>query len=910
MGLMPDLRGSTLGQYEIRGKIGEGGMAAVYRAYQPLLDREVAIKVLPSALAAQDAQYEARFRREAATAAALEHPHIVPIIEYGTQDGISFVVMRLLKGGSLRDRIALRQQNETDLPNLTEVVALVRQIAAALDYAHTRNVIHRDIKPSNIMFDEAGSPYVVDFGIAKVLDAAEHLTEKGQTIGTPSYMAPEQWRAEAPVPATDQYAVGILTYALLTGHTPFESPTPYGLMHLHLNQPAPSLMILRDDLPPMVDDAIQRAIAKRPDDRYDTVTAFAEALAAAAAGHDSERTNFFTFPLPQRAASPDATFAAPVTPLLPDTPTTATRDNPPEPVGRRSRWWRQNWIAVVAVILFLLAIATAAIGIGGNRSDENQTVAVISETERNPETPATPPPAPTEAPPSPTAGPTPLEGPVFTEDETGVIVMRFSRTNDATADVEGNLEAALTDARVPFVSVNYALSGPLEDQRQQARAIADVYQATIVLWGTASPGGVRYYTEAIPRRSTIQTTGAESFTIALPPTELDIFLFESRNILYVVNFVDGQLAYFEGDNDRARTSFDAALEYLTPDLEADLQAHILYFFLGNLTYGDEDFATAIAWYDRANALSPENTSGYLNRGNAYRELEDYDNALADYQRALDNDPRSTDVYVTRGLLYDQIGEVELAIADYTTALGIDPFQAIIWIDRGLSYANLGENKRAIHDYNKAIQLDPDSELAFSSRAYSYADIDQYRAAIDDFTRAIELNPSNDIYYQSRAVQYFQLGDLEAAQRDLEAAIDIAPDNPFSYEILGLLLYLTDDTAGAWAAYERLLALTDDFELSSTANYIAELQAIYDPPPTPTLPPISDALFAAGDIVILPGPVVVQLRDTPNGTGFGGVCTAATEATVSQTVVAANGTRWVEIRCDGGTGWIAEDNLVN
>ncbi|RPI98125.1 MAG: serine/threonine protein kinase, partial [Chloroflexi bacterium] len=160
-----NLSGSSLGQYQLLEQIGLGGMATVYRAYQPSLRREVAIKVLSAALAQQPGYME-RFNREAEMAAALEHPNIVPIYDYGVQDGIGYVVMRLLMGGTLAERVSRRAYAGGQPPSLGEVADLLKQLASALDYAHRRGVIHRDIKPSNIMFDDQGRAYLMDFGIA------------------------------------------------------------------------------------------------------------------------------------------------------------------------------------------------------------------------------------------------------------------------------------------------------------------------------------------------------------------------------------------------------------------------------------------------------------------------------------------------------------------------------------------------------------------------------------------------------------------------------------------------------------------------------------------------------------------------------------------------------------------------
>jgi formylglycine-generating enzyme required for sulfatase activity/serine/threonine protein kinase len=339
------LTGYTFGQYELRELLGAGGMGAVYRAYQASLKRYVAVKVLSAQLAEQP-DYIARFLREAETSAALEHPHIVPVHDYGTQQTISYVVMRLLTGGSLAERVAQRRDSAQPLPSLGEIAELLRQLAGALDYAHSQGVIHRDIKLSNVMFDNYGNAYLVDFGIAKLLHETASLTASGAVIGTWGYMAPEQWRAETLTPATDQYALGVMVYALVTGRLPFEAPTPAGIMHKHLNEMPTPPYAYRPDVPPALTAVLERAMAKKAEDRFPTCTAFAQAFDSAIRGQTGEVTDYFTAPLKRRPAPVAGTRVS-----APDYPPTATR-----PIYRHPAMWVMGAALVVAaiVIAFLL----------------------------------------------------------------------------------------------------------------------------------------------------------------------------------------------------------------------------------------------------------------------------------------------------------------------------------------------------------------------------------------------------------------------------------------------------------------------------------------------------------------------------------------------------------------------------
>lgn len=360
-----DLAGQRFGQYELRALIGVGGMGAVYRAHQASLRRDVAVKVLPPSFATQ-AGYTERFLREAQIAAGLEHAHIVPVYDYGVQGGINYVVMRLLTGGSLADRLQLSEANDANLPSLAETAGVIKKLAAALDYAHSRGVIHRDIKASNVMFDEQGSPFLVDFGIAKLLGATTSLTGTGVAMGTPSYMAPEQWRSESLTPATDQYALGVMTYMMITGRMPFEAPTPYAMMHKHLNEEPTPPHLWRANLPDAVKDVLRQAMAKSPRDRFPSMRAFAEAFEQAIADEDSRMTGFFTNPLPPKPAIIERTPAS--QPLLDDRPTVTPAEakkllTPPAPPVIAQPWYqsRITWISAAgAALIGLIVLALIA----------------------------------------------------------------------------------------------------------------------------------------------------------------------------------------------------------------------------------------------------------------------------------------------------------------------------------------------------------------------------------------------------------------------------------------------------------------------------------------------------------------------------------------------------------------------
>ena len=274
------LIGTVLGTCTLQELIGQGGMGAVYLAQQSRPRRQVAVKVLmpmtplaPNQLAA----FLERFRRETDAAASLEHPNIVPVHEYGEQNGIAYLVMAYVAGGTLRDE--MEREGQLALP---KVVYYLDQLASALDFAHERGVIHRDIKPANILLTPGGRLLLTDFGLVKVVGTEQaprvHLTGIGMPMGTPDYMAPEQVTGDNVDGRADLYALGVVLYQMLTGTTPFQGETPMQIAARHLQSPVPSPRTLRIDLPPAAEQVILRTLAKRPADRYDRAQDLANAF--------------------------------------------------------------------------------------------------------------------------------------------------------------------------------------------------------------------------------------------------------------------------------------------------------------------------------------------------------------------------------------------------------------------------------------------------------------------------------------------------------------------------------------------------------------------------------------------------------------------------------------------------------
>lgn len=306
--------GELVGSYRIVAPLGQGGMATVFKAYHPKLDRYVALKFIHQSFLS-DPQFVTRFEREAQIIAQLEHPNIVPVHDFAEHEGQPYLVMKYISGISLADAL-----DEGPL-ELRDIMAIVPKIAAALDYAHARNILHRDIKPSNIMLDESGTPYLTDFGLARTVEAGQSSLSRGLLIGTPAYMSPEQGEGLRELDArSDLYSFGIVLYELIVGKVPFDSGTTFTILRDHLMTPLPLPSSINPEIPAAVDAVLIRALSKDPADRYESAVEMAAALREAfvqsqvkrlssgkrhtVAVSLAERSSQVTPPVPQRTPAP------------------------------------------------------------------------------------------------------------------------------------------------------------------------------------------------------------------------------------------------------------------------------------------------------------------------------------------------------------------------------------------------------------------------------------------------------------------------------------------------------------------------------------------------------------------------------------------------------------------------------
>lgn len=336
---MEDLTGRQFGPYRIVAPLGEGGMAAVYKAYQPAVERYVALKVLPRHFA-DDAQFVTRFQREAKLLAQLQHPHILPVFDFGQADGYTYIVMPFVKSGTLTD--SLKGQ---PLP-LLRIRQVISQIGDALSYAHTRGLVHRDVKPSNILIGEGGNCLLTDFGLARMVEASVNLTNSGMIMGTPAYMSPEQGSGQKIDARSDIYSLGVVLFEMAAGRVPYKAETPVAVIFKHIQDPLPPAHELNPQLPEAVELVILKALSKSPEDRYQTTGDMVRAIQLA---------------IPDGVASPTASLSQ-VTAPRSALPLASHQATAPTPARRKLSLQRLAVLAIGFVVIFTGGIAALSSG--------------------------------------------------------------------------------------------------------------------------------------------------------------------------------------------------------------------------------------------------------------------------------------------------------------------------------------------------------------------------------------------------------------------------------------------------------------------------------------------------------------------------------------------------------------------
>jgi serine/threonine protein kinase len=472
------LRRATLGQYEVLVEVGRGGMATVYLAHDLALDRKVAIKVLAPALLLMGEGMVERFKREARTAAALSHPHIIPIYAVKESDQVLYFVMKHVQGRSLDHVI----RDVGPLP-IAMTQAILAQVGDALGYAHRHGVIHRDIKSANIMLDEEGWAVVTDFGIAKVVQA-QGLTVTGVTVGTPTYMSPEQCATEELTGASDQYSLGVVAYEMLTATLPFQDDSIMSVMYAHFNQKPRPVTELRPDCPPNLADAVMRMLEKDPARRWASMDDVVAVCGRPSLRHDDPiRREMITL------ARGTAQHPGPKTPT---SPIVLSRVRTRPSLRRRRRWL---WEIGAATVVLALALWWASRWLPERPTAQRSGIVtdsvppVVARADSHPLVSLPPPAPPTQTPPRRT--------PVTARHPAGDSLARLAAQRDDSligslraSALRAQQRAALAGASPDDLSGGHAAFASAESLAS-ARRVSDAmmqYATAASLWADAERG--------------------------------------------------------------------------------------------------------------------------------------------------------------------------------------------------------------------------------------------------------------------------------------------------------------------------------------------------------------------------------------------------------------------------------------
>jgi serine/threonine protein kinase/Tfp pilus assembly protein PilF len=701
-------------RYTVLRELGRGGMATVYLADDLRHGREVAIKVLQPELGLLLGPD--RFAREIRVAAALNHPHILPLYDSGRvpgpgdDGGLLFYVMPYVRGGSLRERLRRERQLPVD-----EAVGLVRQVAMALDHAHLHGLVHRDVKPENILLHE-GYPMVTDFGIAlaAATEPGERLTQTGLMIGTPEYMSPEQATGERSLDArSDVYSLGCVLYELLTGEVPHASPSARTLIARRLTEPPPHVRRIRPQVPPAIDEAIARAMAVEPSQRFATAAAFAQALAARAAAAPAPRLpSVAVLPFHNLSADPENEFFADG--ITEDVIAQLSKIRSLRVIGRGSVMRfkaRDQSLREIGATLEVATLLEGSVRRAGTR------VRIVSqlidaESDRH------------------------LWAETYDRELTDI----FAIQSDVATQIASALEAELTQ----------------EERTQLRKAPTDDIEAyrlylqgryCIQRWTQEGlDQGIKYLQDAATRDPDYALAYA---SMAYAYTDIGVG-------------VAGSLPAEEAFR-RAKAAVSRALE-LDPDLA---EAHAV---LGHLKYVcDYDWAGAEAELKRAIELNPNSGDTFDIYGLLLSSQERYEEATEAQKRAHELDPLAhrMDLVTT----YLRMGRYDDALRRVTRIIEVEPHLALAHLTLGWTYLLKGMPDQGLAAMEKAITLSPDNALYLAQLGQAYGMVGRTEDARAVLARLEEWSRQRYVSPYHFAYVYTGLGEHERALDWLERAYE-------------------------------------------------------------------------------------------------------------------------------------------
>ncbi|MEW6027288.1 MAG: tetratricopeptide repeat protein, partial [Planctomycetota bacterium] len=741
--------GNQFGHYKLERKLGQGGMGAVYLAFDTTLNRRVALKIM----LLSDAESEERFLREARAAAKLKHPNITQVYEIGTIGKQHYFTMDYIEGVGLDEVVC---NNERKLQP-RQVAEIVRDIALALDYAHSQGIVHRDIKPSNILVDSANKPFLTDFGLAKEISGLEKsLTLTGTIVGTPDYMSPEQAKGEknAVDARSDIFSLGATLYYSFTGHSPFKGEELYEVMNNVINKEPVTPLKLAPNLHRDLETICLKCMEKEQNRRYQSAGELAGDLTSFLAGEaiSARPAGFITRVV--KKARKHKTIALTV-------------------LGAAVL------IAAVALVLTLFFSSSQE-----NRAKAEAILSKIRMGEPSAEMKIT------------VAQEALKIDPSFAE-AWEILSEGYYGKKDCIKEVEclnKVIELAPERASAYYKrgwTYYYELKEPdkaVADFEKVVEIAPDSYmgffaKGFVEIKGRRFESAIESLNKAVKIKPDAPHLYRERAVVHLHLGKTDLALKDWDKAIELkpddagTYYSRGSFYNMRGEYKKAMADFQKVMELNTKDAGA-------YAMLGDIYYKRKEFDRAIAYYTKAIELKHHNMPMVYNcRGLCYQEKEppDNDKALADFNMAAEAAPQYCEAIYNRGHIYLRKGNYERALSDFTRVIELNPAKPFAYYHRGVALVWKGKYEQAVADFSKAIELERTNAVEpYNRRAAAYLHLGQQSNAMADWSRAIELQPNNEEAYLRRAEFYRMNKSYDKAVVDYTKTLEINPKNNKAY----------------------------------------------------------------------------------------------------------------------------------
>lgn len=770
---MPDITGKTLGKYQVVERLGRGGMAEVYRAFQPTMNRFVAIKVMLSHLADEEGFTE-RFKREASSVGALRHPNIVQVFDFDIHDDQYFMVMEYIQGESLKDR--LKKRGALPIP---ETLDIAIKLTDALAYAHHEGMLHRDIKPANILFTKTGEPVLTDFGVAKIMGKTQ-MTASGALVGTPAYMSPEAGRGGAIDGRTDIYSVGIVLYEMLSGNIPYDADTPLAIIFKHISEPLPLLR----NLPPTIESILLRCLAKEPDDRFPTAGDLRDALIEARAGYATEA--------PTKTGSYTPPPAITRTPSTPTRPPAATMPQDTVRIDESAAQSKRNLIVPVflgVVVVGLVGIIVALLATRGSGGGGAATGTAISA-DMSPTIPMLP---------GPTLTPTSMMAAALQETPTVMLAPMATQVGLPAPTVvsDAALSASPTPPNTPVAT----------------ETAIPTLTPTEVAMIEIMPGYFELRDQILEKVRNGQLDDA--LAVIEPMLAQDPERYELLTLRAYV------LIRYRENRDRleaGRQDAEKAISIAPQRPEA-------YAVLGGYYLGSpiDDAVTAEKYFTDAIDRGIDSAEVfYLRSRIRFNQGDDAEIVLSDINRAIELTPKDAYLYEQRADFFMRWGRWAESEESYWQALDLYPRPAY-GLHRPLGFVLLKQDERqeAFNLYAEGIIVEHNTDSGYYADAATVAlyggRLDEAQAWSDT---ALVFEPTNVRALYVRALIASQRGETEAALAVLETAISLKQDYQYPYLNIQFDHELNLDRARLLVKLERYDEAIEAYGAAIEAEYWA------------------------------------------------------------------------------------------